>query len=75
MYKRQVVNLYNIIKEENDFGQWTDFAGMLKRDNACQFVIVNKTYSNVVQVILARANIEEKRYSLQNKNEIEKRKR
>lgn len=30
---------------------------------------------NVVQVILARANIEEKRYSLQNKNEIEKRKR
>ena len=48
---------------------------MLKRDNVCQFVIVNKTYSNVVQVILARANIEEKRYSLQNKNEIEKRKR
>ena len=48
---------------------------MLKRDNACQFVIVNKTYSNVVQVILARANIEEKRNSLQNKNEIEKRKR
>ena len=48
---------------------------MLKRDNACQFVIVNKTYSNVVQVILARVHIDEKRYSLQNKNEIEKRKR
>ena len=42
-----VIKLYNIIKK-NVFGQWTDFARMLKRDNACQFVIVNKTYSNVV---------------------------
>lgn len=51
------------------------FGRMLKRDNACQFVIVNKTYSTVVQVILARANIDEKEYLLQNKNEIEKGKR
>ncbi len=37
-----------------------EFGRMLKRDNACQFVIVNKTYSNVVLVIPARVNIDEK---------------
>lgn len=48
---------------------------MIKSNVTCKFVIVNKTYSNVVKVMLARVSIDEKRHSLQNNNEIEKRKR
>lgn len=34
-----IINLYNVIKEENAFGQWTDFARMLKGDIDRKFAV------------------------------------
>ncbi len=33
-----VIKLYNIIKKENVFGQWTDFAKVLKGDAVIDIV-------------------------------------
>ncbi len=48
-----VIKLYNIIKKENVFGQRTDFAKVLKGNIDFQFVIVNKTYGTLTQLMAA----------------------